>query len=255
MGTINQETRKPGNKVAGKRNPARERGITMRMIVLAAILALAIGSPAMAVTMADLLDNPTPTGSIIVGDKEIYGFHNYSSVGSGGATPVAPSTVFVQPSIFGSELGVKFQSANFFASPGGMQDTYFDFYVRILPGYQMLISDNTLQMTGSYAGTGRASIAEVVRTADELQSLANKLVVVDQYINQSVDHKVFPFPVPAIHVAKDIGVVGGLAGTAFVSDFSQTFSQTPTIPEPVTMAGLMMGIGGLVGYARKRRKA
>lgn len=27
------------------------------------------------------------------------------------------------------------------------------------------------------------------------------------------------------------------------------------IPEPVTMAGLLMGIGGLVGYARKRRKA
>jgi len=29
----------------------------------------------------------------------------------------------------------------------------------------------------------------------------------------------------------------------------------PTIPEPVTMAGLMMGIGGLVTYVRKRRKA
>lgn len=28
-----------------------------------------------------------------------------------------------------------------------------------------------------------------------------------------------------------------------------------TVPEPVTMAGLMMGVGSLVGYARKRRKA
>jgi len=27
----------------------------------------------------------------------------------------------------------------------------------------------------------------------------------------------------------------------------------PMIPEPVTMAGLMMGIGGLVGYVRRRR--
>lgn len=27
------------------------------------------------------------------------------------------------------------------------------------------------------------------------------------------------------------------------------------IPEPLTMAGLLMGIGGLVGYARKRRAA
>jgi len=29
----------------------------------------------------------------------------------------------------------------------------------------------------------------------------------------------------------------------------------PPIPEPVTMAGLMLGIGGLVGYVRKRRAA
>jgi hypothetical protein len=27
------------------------------------------------------------------------------------------------------------------------------------------------------------------------------------------------------------------------------------VPEPVTMAGLMLGIGSLVGYARKRRTA
>jgi len=35
-----------------------------------------------------------------------------------------------------------------------------------------------------------------------------------------------------------------------LKDFGST-----EIPEPVTMAGLMLGIGGLVGYARKRRTA
>lgn len=202
-------------------------------------------------TLADLLQG----ASIFIGDKEVYGFHNYSSVASGTATAVDPSTIFVQPYMYGSELGIKFQSANFFAGSGSSQDTYFDFFVRILPGYNMLIEDNTLMMTGSYAGTGRASIAEVVRTADEMHSLADKLVIVNQEVNQSIDHKIFkvngvPTPVPAIHVSKDIGLAGGPDGAAFVSDFGQTFSQIT--PEPATLSFLVLGgIGALLG--RKRR--
>jgi hypothetical protein len=216
------------------------------LLALVAGVLLAAPVVASATTMADLLQG----GSIIVGDKEIYGFHNYSSVASGGALSVDPSTIFVQPYIFGAELGVRFQTAFFYAGPGQMQDTYFDFLVRILPGYEnWLISDNTLMMTGSYSGTGRASIAEVVRTADEMTSLADKLTIVSQDFNKSVDHKIFPFPVPAIHVSKDIGVVGGLSGAAFVSDFGQSFSQ---VPEPATLSFLVLGgIGALLG--RKRR--
>jgi hypothetical protein len=199
------------------------------------------------ITMADLLAGAT----IVVGDKEFYGFYNYSSIATGpGATPVDPAQIGVLPVIEGSEMGIQFQSSNFFASTGQSQDTYFDFFVRILPGYEgWLISDNTLKMTGSWTGTGRASIAEVVRTADQLVSLADKLVVVDQTMSHSVDHKIFAFPVPAIHVAKDIGVVGGADGSAFVSDFSQTFSQ---VPEPVTLALLALGgLGTILGRKRK----
>jgi hypothetical protein len=208
---------------------------------------LAAPVAASAMTMADLLQG----GSIIVGDKEVYGFHNYSSFPTGGnALPVDPSTIDVQPYIFGTELGIRFQSNYFYAGPGQGQDTYFDFYVRILPDHQgLLISDNTLMMAGSYAGTGRATIYEVVRTADEQQSLANKLVIVSQPYSQTIDHKVFPFPVPAIHVSKDISLVGGLAGVAGISDFGQTFSQ---VPEPATLSFLVLGgIGALL--SRKRR--
>jgi hypothetical protein len=43
-----------------------------------------------------------------------------------------------------------------------------------------------------------------------------------------------------------------------IDDLAYTPVEAPRqnpIPEPVTMAGVLMGIGGLVGYARKRRKA
>ena len=209
------------------------------------------------ITLADLLQG----ASIVVGDKEIYGFHNYSSVATGGAVPVLPSDIFVKPYIFGAELGVRFQTGNFKAFPGQMQDTYFDFFVRIIPmtGTKWLISDNTLLMTGSYSGTGRASISETVRSADETLSLADKLVTVSQYYSKTSDHKIFevkdvsgvgvPTPVPEIHVSKDIGLSGGLDGAAFVSDFGQTFSQ---VPEPATLSFLVIGgIGALLG--RKRR--
>ena len=220
------------------------------LLALVAGVLLAAPVAASAMTMADLLQG----GSIIVGDKEIYGFHNYNSIGD---QPVDPSTIGVQPEMFGTELGVKFQSASFYVGPNQMQDTCFDFFVRIIPmtGANWLISDNTLRMTGAGRGTGRASIIETVRTEDEMQSLANKLVIVSQLFNQTVDHKVFKdvngvlTPVPAIHVSKDIGLVGGADGVAGISDFGQTFSQ---VPEPATLSFLVIGgIGALLG--RKRR--
>jgi hypothetical protein len=229
------------------------------LLALVAGVLLAAPVAASADTIADItLDHllNTPGASIIVGDKEIYDFHHYSSVATGpDALPIDPSTIFVKPTILGSELGIKFQSANFYAGSGSTQDTYFDFFVRIIPDARgLLISDNTLVMNGSYKGTGRVTISETVLTADETQSLADKLVIVNQYTNDSVDHKIFmvndvPTPVPAIHVSKDIGVVGGVNGYGFVSDFSQTFSQTP---EPATLSFLVLGgIGALLG--RKRR--
>jgi hypothetical protein len=68
-------------------------------------------------------------------------------------------------------------------------------------------------------------------------------------------------------------VVGMINATAYSSDFAAFFGpqigdsdthntqfnvteiEVSTVPEPLTMAGLMLGIGGLVGYVRKRRMA
>ena len=46
----------------------------------------------------------------------------------------------------------------------------------------------------------------------------------------------------------------GMSGT-HNTQFNVTEIQLDVVPEPLTMAGLMLGIGGLVTYVRKRRKA
>jgi len=198
------------------------------------------------VTLQQLLGGAT----ITVGDKEFYGFENFSSFASGGAVAVDPSTINVTPFFLGSEIGLQFQSASFAADSGQTQDTLFDFFVRVLPGYGMLISDNTLTMVGAARGDGRVTIIETA-TALNGDGLASKIVQVQGTDIDLSDHMVYLYPASVVHVSKDIGLVGGLEGDAAVSHFTQTFSQT-VVPEPVTIAGILLGIGGLVRYTRKR---
>lgn len=51
--------------------------------------------------------------------------------------------------------------------------------------------------------------------------------------------------------ANTVGANGGFDWTA--TDFDQI--DTYAVPEPMTMLGLMLGVGGLAGYIRKRRTA
>jgi len=71
-----------------------------------------------------------------------------------------------------------------------------------------------------------------------------------------------PAPTVGSNIYYDAAMVSGASGIGNIRVLNLTDSNgglaqdiLVAVPEPVTMAGLMMGIGGLVGYARKRRKA
>jgi hypothetical protein len=218
--------------------------LVLALAVLAMVPALAAANVTTGiVTLADLLQ---PGASILAGDKLFFDFDEYHAIATGGATAVDAATVIVAPIQLGGEWGLHFQSANFFASTNQTQDTCFQFKVLVTePNW--LISDNTLTMTAAAVGTGRASIAENVLAVNN-DLLAQNLTFVFPTVGLTVNHKEFPYPVTEIRVAKDIAVVGGTNGTAFISDFTQTFSQ---IPEPATLS--LLAFGGLAFLIRRRR--
>ncbi|MGB2997606.1 MAG: PEP-CTERM sorting domain-containing protein [Phycisphaerae bacterium] len=252
LGLALRRRRKRSRAMAGIQKGSKPSGPRIAVLVplvAAVLMCLTVGvrpAGAVPVTLADLLPGGTMT-SIIVEDKEFYDFGGYSSVATGGASPVDPATIFVSPDLFGEEIGLQFQSASFSASSLQSQDTLFDFYVVT---HGMLINDNTLRMTGAASGTGRVTVIETVRTVDDLDTLASKIVQAGAGELNLTHHMVFPYPVLAVHVSKDIGLTGGTQGFASVSHFSQTFSQ---IPEPATF--VLMGLGVVVSLvARRRRK-
>jgi len=61
------------------------------------------------------------------------------------------------------------------------------------------------------------------------------------------DTTTFPAPVDAVDVFKDIfvDVLAGSTRSADVTIVSQTFSQIPVVPEPMTLAILSVGLLGL----------
>ena len=216
------------------------------LAVLAAVVLMPSRAGASVMTMADLLSG----ASIQSGDKLFYGFSDYSSNASGGATSVDPATIHVLPTLQGNEWGLLFQSAYFYAGSGQSQDTHFDFLMQVTDPTR-LATDNSMQMTSGVHGSGsRATIAEDIWDLSDNTLLAQDSVNVLSTGGNGYDHEVFLYPVDEIHVSKDIALVGGagVGSYAFISDLSQTFSQTP---EPGTLA--LLGLGALGFLPRRRR--
>jgi len=207
--------------------------------------------PALAVTIADL---EVPGVTITSGDKTFFGFHAYGSGGTGGAGGVLDSQITVTPILENGEYGLLFTSSFFHVTAGQSQDTAFHFFVTPASGFY--ITDNTLELGGAHI-SGDAEIA-VIETAlkilpnDQEVLLASKLVTMDQSSSVFKDHQVYSQPASLVEVHKDISLFGGTDGTARFSDFTQTFSQTP-VPEPLTMLGVIAGVGSMGGYIRRRK--
>jgi len=211
--------------------------------VLSLVAVMLAGGVAQAATMADLL---VSGATITSGDKLFSNFHGYSSSASGtGALVVnaADVTVSAFQDLTSLEYGLKFLSTKFVVtgSPAS-QATGFQYIVSCIePGY--LISDNTLQMTG----TGKMITLTETATdaATETILLATKMNYLMSGSGSLYNHQDYAVAVSSAHVATDISVIN----QSTLTGFTQTFSQ---VPEPATMA--FLALGGIGMLARRRRK-
>ena len=193
------------------------------------------------------------TEGVKVGDKLFSGF-NYSFIGD------MPQAIDVQVLGFkdnNGNWGVSFHGA-FLDLPGGsISDAAIRFIVDIDPAFLQAgyrINDAHLFMNG--AGVGPDSFFIIDESFLENSQHLNAFVsTLNGGGQQFSDSTVFATPVTRLHVTKDI-LANAATGTflpARATVIDQSFSQI-IIPEPATLMISMIGVLGLVGFARKRQR-
>jgi len=210
----------------------------------AAVIDLTSGG---SVTLAQLLAGVDVT----VGDKLFYDFGGWATTSTGGALAVDPNLISVKrdPSEPAGELGLLFQTTQWFVFGTQTQDTKFEYNVASMSG--RLISDITLQTAGGALYDGFWYVSENVTFSAGALNLDVTNPPPGPDLVVTLDHKVFPVPVSVAHVAKDIALNAGplAVGSAGISAVEQDFSQVPT-PQ-AAFAGF--GLFGVLGALKLRR--
>jgi hypothetical protein len=219
-----------------------------------------------------LIDNPDKT--IQVGDKLFYNF-DASSFAYGGAIAVPLDAIMVAPltdtgPLGHTEYGLQFAILAYGDVIGGQgKDIVLEFDVTTTFGDNRIV-DDYLAFSGGVDGGGVINISETVtdENGDSIPANGGKdaslYVFQDETQSKPTDYALFD-PQDRLHINKDINWYASITcqtseplcfDRAFLSHFSQLFSQEPPrdIPEPSSMLLLGLGLAGL-GIARRIRSA
>lgn len=163
-----------------------------------------------------------------IGDKRLFDFQPLEIPGA--ATPIPVANIIVNPIIdvpLNAGLSFVVDTA---AGPGEFLDARFGFRIQVLPG-GIPIRGLQLDLMGASA-TGDGAVTTISQDLIAFQTA---------FDSQTTARSTFP-PVVDFAVINDIGMDGGLAGSASLFSADSRFSQ---VPEPGTWALLSLSLTGL----------
>jgi hypothetical protein len=223
--------------------------------------ALPVGTGAAGPTLQDLI-NLNGTGGFTIGDKQFFNFSYLGSASNPANPSPTPTQIFITTAP-GSNIGLTFESADWFSADGGNVDSLIRYAVRVTDPTQR-ISVVNLSFNGDAVTPGTSTTAAITENVSPIDSLGNpdltqpaQQVSVIDYGDSNPDNRlVSPLtlssPLSGIYVTKDIQLhsaprlLGG--GTATISAVNNSYQQT-TVPEPAAI-----GLFGLAGAALLRRR-
>jgi len=242
------------------------------LMTCAVVLSLSVVSQARAGFIATTGQTPlsefTPQSTLVVLDKEFFGF-DFTNIGfGGGAVPPDPAGVVITGGFndqnndstwqFGEDIVLRI-NLGFGVGSGQTQNMTLRFGVRVLNDYpNAYIKDVGLEATGiSALGNGVVNVSESVLDAPPPGSvpLINPNLQIGADSNGAVftDYREFD-PVKEVFIVKDISLSGGTAtsgpSTAHISEIFQSFSQ---VPEPASIA--LVGLGSLMMLSSRRNRS
>jgi hypothetical protein len=218
----------------------------LSVVLLAGLGLLAYTGFAEGLTLKDLLDSPN---SIIVGDKEFFGFREFISAGN--AAPSDPSRITISPLQDGFGPGIRIVGdAEFLAGAGQIQATNFRFDARNIHGENTIV-DIRLALTPNRFGVGAGGAANVL-ISEVTDGFGNPVVplpdqpFVSGGVTMPPSDTAFFAPQDFLTMRLSTTVIG----PAFVSEIDVNLSQ---VPEPTTLLLFGTTAAGL-GLARWRQR-
>jgi hypothetical protein len=236
----------------------------------AQFLALAVGALALSAVPA-FADNPCPTGKdlnyylnnfnlstgagcTVTADGVTLDFtdFNYNDSVSGGAPTIAASSIGVTETGAPDGPGLDFDPGASVTS-GQSSDIKIGFTVTDESG---LIGDIYIALNNvTTSGTGTTEYTEAyctTGTESQCSEYVEAPITVDSTDVSLIGNPATGGPVSSLIITKDVDLIGGSAGSAATSDFTNEYS---TVPEPRGVS-LVLGLGLLAGFVFfKRRQA
>jgi hypothetical protein len=198
----------------------------------------------------DQLIATNATGGCTIADKTFDGFTFSNS--AVGAVPV-PDTALSFTTVDDGTSAIGFLFGVALTAPSSGTNDLGIGYTVTGPN----IDDATVTMAGVAMGSGAsATIGETICPGSPIAgcpaSLPLSTFIIAGGASQTTDTVTFS-PVGTLGVLKDINVVGG-SGAASISLFSDTVSQSSSVPEPGFYGVLAGGLGAVLMFARRRKK-